>query len=41
TPPPADGDPVNWAAPLAGGLGAALLAAAVVLWRGHNAPGRR
>ncbi|ARI55434.1 MULTISPECIES: type VII secretion-associated serine protease mycosin [unclassified Streptomyces] len=41
TPPPADGDPVNWAAPLAGGLGAALLAAAVVLWRGRNAPGRR
>lgn len=31
----------NWAAPLAGGLGAALLAAAVVLWRGRNAPGRR
>ncbi|MYT39801.1 type VII secretion-associated serine protease mycosin [Streptomyces sp. SID8356] len=41
TPPPADGNPVNWAAPLAGGLGAALLAAAVVLWRGRNAPGRR
>ncbi|MFT9666975.1 type VII secretion-associated serine protease mycosin [Streptomyces rhizosphaericola] len=41
TPPPADGDPVNWAAPLAGGLGAALLAAAVVLWRGRDAPGRR
>ncbi|XUZ94795.1 type VII secretion-associated serine protease mycosin [Streptomyces araujoniae] len=41
TPPPADGDPVNWAAPFAGGLGAALLAAAVVLWRGRNAPGRR
>ncbi|ALC30828.1 MULTISPECIES: type VII secretion-associated serine protease mycosin [Streptomyces] len=40
TPPPADDDPVNWAAPLAGGLGAALLAAAVVLWRGRNAPGR-
>ncbi|MFH9203078.1 type VII secretion-associated serine protease mycosin [Streptomyces anulatus] len=32
----------NWAAPLAGGLGAALLAVAVVLWRGRNgAPGRR
>jgi len=41
TPPPADDDPVNWAAPLAGGLGAALLATAVVLWRGRNAPGRR
>ncbi|MEU0157725.1 type VII secretion-associated serine protease mycosin [Streptomyces sp. NPDC006261] len=41
TPPPADDDPVNWAAPLAGGLGAALLAAAVVLWRGRNAPGHR
>ncbi|MFJ4826721.1 type VII secretion-associated serine protease mycosin [Streptomyces bacillaris] len=40
TPPPAADDPVNWAAPLAGGLGAALLAAAVVLWRGRNAPGR-
>ncbi|AXI70674.1 type VII secretion-associated serine protease mycosin [Streptomyces cavourensis] len=40
TPPPADDAPVNWAAPLAGGLGAALLAAAVVLWRGRNAPGR-
>ncbi|MFE7866240.1 type VII secretion-associated serine protease mycosin [Streptomyces bacillaris] len=40
TPPPADDDPVNWAAPLAGGLGAALLAAAVVLWRGRTAPGR-
>ncbi|WP_145502386.1 type VII secretion-associated serine protease mycosin [Streptomyces sp. CFMR 7] len=40
TPPPADDGPVNWAAPLAGGLGAALLAAAVVLWRGRNAPGR-
>ncbi|MBT2379329.1 serine protease [Streptomyces sp. CB00316] len=41
TPPPADDTPVNWAAPLAGGLGAALLAAAVVLWRGRNAPGHR
>ncbi|MFC9191208.1 type VII secretion-associated serine protease mycosin [Streptomyces cyaneofuscatus] len=41
TPPPAADDPVNWAAPLAGGLGAALLAAAVVLWRGRNAPGHR
>ncbi|WP_411084461.1 type VII secretion-associated serine protease mycosin [Streptomyces sp. cmx-18-6] len=41
TPPPAADDPVNWPAPLAGGLGAALLAAAVVLWRGRNAPGRR
>ncbi|MFE2295477.1 type VII secretion-associated serine protease mycosin [Streptomyces sp. NPDC059452] len=41
TPPPAEDDPVNWAAPLAGGLGAALLAAAVVLWRGRNAPGHR
>ncbi|MET9209043.1 type VII secretion-associated serine protease mycosin [Streptomyces bacillaris] len=38
TPPPADDAPVNWAAPLAGGLGAALLAAAVVLWRGRNPP---
>ncbi|MFD3974977.1 type VII secretion-associated serine protease mycosin [Streptomyces cyaneofuscatus] len=41
TPPPAADDPVNWAAPLAGGLGAILLAAAVVLWRGRNAPGHR
>lgn len=41
TAPRAEADTVNWAAPLAGGLGAALLAAAVVLWRGRNAPGRR
>ncbi|MFJ4965096.1 type VII secretion-associated serine protease mycosin [Streptomyces sp. NPDC088729] len=41
TPPRPGGAPVNWAAPLAGGLGAALLALAVVLWRGRNAPGRR
>ncbi|MFJ4970425.1 type VII secretion-associated serine protease mycosin [Streptomyces sp. NPDC088755] len=41
TPQPTGDDPVNWAAPLAGGLGAALLAAAVVLWRGRDTPGRR
>ncbi|WP_254812945.1 type VII secretion-associated serine protease mycosin [Streptomyces cavourensis] len=41
TPPPADEDPANGAALLAGALGAALLAAAVVLWRGRNASGRR
>lgn len=41
TSPPAADAPVNWAAPLAGGLGAALLAAAVILWRGRNPAGRR
>ncbi|MEV1046456.1 type VII secretion-associated serine protease mycosin [Streptomyces sp. NPDC049916] len=41
TPPRAGTDSVHRAAPLAGGLGAALLAAAVVLWRGRNAPRRR
>ncbi|MEU1200251.1 type VII secretion-associated serine protease mycosin [Streptomyces sp. NPDC005813] len=35
-----DGDSSGWAGPLAGGIGAALLAAAVVLWRGRRAPGR-
>ncbi|MEI7031898.1 type VII secretion-associated serine protease mycosin [Streptomyces pratensis] len=39
--PPADDRTVNWAAPLAGGLGAALLAVSVVLWRGRDAAGRR
>ncbi|OSC64165.1 hypothetical protein B5180_32255, partial [Streptomyces sp. BF-3] len=41
TPPRTADGAANWAAPLAGGLGAALLAAAVVLWRGRNAPARR
>jgi type VII secretion-associated serine protease mycosin len=31
-----DNDPSGWAGPLAGGLGAALLVAAVVLWRGRR-----
>ncbi|MFD3927836.1 type VII secretion-associated serine protease mycosin [Streptomyces sp. NPDC058614] len=36
--PKDDTDTVGWAGPLAGGLGAVLLAAAVVLWRGRRAP---
>ncbi|MFF4348360.1 type VII secretion-associated serine protease mycosin [Streptomyces sp. NPDC001530] len=36
---PADGESSSgWAGPLAGGLGAVLLAAAVVLWRGRRGP---
>ncbi|HWU06371.1 MAG TPA: type VII secretion-associated serine protease mycosin [Streptomyces sp.] len=35
-----DGDPAGWLAPSAGGLGAVLLALAVVLWRGRNTGGR-
>ncbi|MFJ8886152.1 type VII secretion-associated serine protease mycosin [Streptomyces sp. NPDC102402] len=35
-----DGDPAGWLAPAAGGLGAVLLALAVVLWRGRNTGGR-
>ncbi|MFJ2831064.1 type VII secretion-associated serine protease mycosin [Streptomyces sp. NPDC087263] len=33
-----DTDPAGWVGPLAGGLGAVLLAAAVVLWRGRRRP---
>jgi type VII secretion-associated serine protease mycosin len=33
-------DTASWAAPLAGGLGVALLVAAVVLWRGRRGPRR-
>ncbi|MFE8007600.1 type VII secretion-associated serine protease mycosin [Streptomyces sp. NPDC057418] len=36
-----DEDPAGWLAPAAGGLGAVLLALAVVLWRGGNTTGRR
>ncbi|WP_329035704.1 type VII secretion-associated serine protease mycosin [Streptomyces sp. NBC_00178] len=36
-----DEDPAGWLAPTAGGLGAVLLALAVVLWRGRNTAGRR
>ncbi|MFJ2094132.1 type VII secretion-associated serine protease mycosin [Streptomyces sp. NPDC087901] len=39
TPPRADEGPAGWLAPAAGGLGAVLLALAVVLWRGRG--GRR
>ncbi|MET7734229.1 type VII secretion-associated serine protease mycosin [Streptomyces sp. NPDC005402] len=35
-----DDGTVSWAAPLAGGLGVALLIAAVVLWRGRRGPRR-
>ncbi|MFE4691869.1 type VII secretion-associated serine protease mycosin [Streptomyces sp. NPDC056749] len=35
-----DGKPAGWLAPSAGGLGAVLLALAVVLWRGRNNGGR-
>lgn len=44
TPPAEDESPVAWPAPVAGGLGAVLLALAVVLWRareGHGPTGRR
>ncbi|MER6290084.1 type VII secretion-associated serine protease mycosin [Streptomyces sviceus] len=34
------GDTASWAAPLAGGLGVALLIAAVFVWRGRRGPGR-
>jgi subtilisin family serine protease len=33
-------DTASWAAPLAGGLGVALLVAAVALWRGRRGPRR-
>ncbi|MFJ2416944.1 type VII secretion-associated serine protease mycosin [Streptomyces brevispora] len=36
TPPREDDGPAGWLAPAAGGLGAVLLALAVVLWRGRN-----
>ncbi len=36
TPPRDDHGPAGWLAPVAGGLGALLLALAVVLWRGRN-----
>ena len=36
TPRGDDGGPAGWLAPSAGGLGAVLLALAVVLWRGRN-----
>ncbi|MFE4449757.1 type VII secretion-associated serine protease mycosin [Streptomyces sp. NPDC056796] len=35
-----DRNPAGWLAPAAGGLGAVLLALAVVLWRGRNGGGR-
>jgi type VII secretion-associated serine protease mycosin len=34
-----DGEPTSWPAPLAGGIGALLLAGAVVLWRGGRVSG--
>ncbi|WP_137990410.1 type VII secretion-associated serine protease mycosin [Streptomyces vilmorinianum] len=40
-PAPDDSKPIGLLAPAAGGLGAVLLAAAVVLWRGSRAPGPR
>lgn len=42
-PDPADLDdgPAGWVGPVAGGTGAALLAAAVWLWRGRRGPARR
>ncbi|MFF0076243.1 type VII secretion-associated serine protease mycosin [Streptomyces sp. NPDC005494] len=40
TPEPEDQDPAGWLAPAAGGLGAVLLALAVVLWRGGNSVSR-
>ncbi|MFE9767394.1 type VII secretion-associated serine protease mycosin [Streptomyces sp. NPDC005808] len=36
--PDEDTDPAGWVGPVAGGLGAVLLAAAVVLWRGRRGP---
>ncbi|WP_327120376.1 type VII secretion-associated serine protease mycosin [Streptomyces sp. NBC_01341] len=41
TPERQDEDRAGWLAPTAGGLGAVLLALAVVLWRGRNTSGRR
>ncbi|TXS47409.1 type VII secretion-associated serine protease mycosin [Streptomyces sp. OR43] len=41
TPARADGGPAGWFAPAAGGLGAVLLALAVVLWRGRFRAFRR
>ncbi|MDQ0797378.1 type VII secretion-associated serine protease mycosin [Streptomyces sp. B1I3] len=40
TPKREDERPAGWLAPTAGGLGALLLAVAVVLWRGRNTAGR-
>ncbi|MFH8757775.1 type VII secretion-associated serine protease mycosin [Streptomyces atroolivaceus] len=40
TPQGGGGGPAGWLAPSAGGLGAVLLALAVVLWRGRNPGGR-
>ncbi|MFE3514458.1 type VII secretion-associated serine protease mycosin [Streptomyces sp. NPDC059166] len=40
TAPEGHGGPADWLAPTAGGLGAVLLASAVVLWRGRNPGGR-
>lgn len=39
--PDGDGDSLGWAGPLAGGLGAVLLVAAVVLWRTRHPAGPR
>jgi type VII secretion-associated serine protease mycosin len=41
TPESSDGEPAAWLAPLAGGLGALVLAGAVVLWRGGRGGGVR
>ncbi|MGP3635922.1 type VII secretion-associated serine protease mycosin [Streptomyces sp. 24-1644] len=41
TPRPEDDSSANWLAPTAGGLGAVLLALAVVLWRGREGRGPR
>ncbi|MGV9883741.1 type VII secretion-associated serine protease mycosin [Streptomyces sp. NPDC003006] len=38
--PKEDEGPAGWAGPVAGGLGVALLAAAVCLWRGRRSPPR-
>ncbi|MFJ6570388.1 type VII secretion-associated serine protease mycosin [Streptomyces sp. NPDC091292] len=38
---PSDTSVTGWAGPLAGGLGVALLATAVYLWRGRRRPGHR
>jgi type VII secretion-associated serine protease mycosin len=40
-PESSDGEPAAWLAPLAGGLGALVLAGAVVLWRGGRGGGVR
>ncbi|GAA3479214.1 type VII secretion-associated serine protease mycosin [Streptomyces yanii] len=41
TPQPKDEAPAGWLAPIAGGLGAVLLALAVLLWRGRKPFARR